>query len=271
MTVEEADALIAHALETGHVAHGYLICGELGGNTRELARRVIVRLFPDAPETAADGTHPDVSWLEPANKSRSISVEAVRERLVEPMAVTSFSGGWKVGVVVGADRLRQEAANAFLKTLEEPPPQTLFLLLTDQPDMILPTIVSRSQRIDLPRGPGLLEGEAYAAVAAVFGDGCAEGSFARGQAGGELAEIFKSLKDEVAPEEVALVRKRFFRTVMSFVRAWMVGGRLPAWRAFANVEAVEEAYRRCEESIPDEAVLRSLMDRLAMPPKEGRA
>jgi DNA polymerase III delta prime subunit len=55
-----------------------------------------------------------------------------------------------------------------LKTLEEPAPKTLFLLLTDQPDAILPTIVSRAQRIDLPLSSGELEGDDYDEIAEAF-------------------------------------------------------------------------------------------------------
>lgn len=66
---------------------------------------------------------------------------------------TAFAGGWKVVVLAGADRLTNEAANAFLKMLEEPPPKTLILLLTDAPQALLPTIRSRCQRIDLDEPP----------------------------------------------------------------------------------------------------------------------
>jgi DNA polymerase-3 subunit delta' len=65
---------------------------------------------------------------------------------------TSFAGGWKVMIFVGADRMNESAANAFLKTLEEPPAQTLFLLLTDSPQRLLPTIISRCQYITIAEG-----------------------------------------------------------------------------------------------------------------------
>jgi DNA polymerase III subunit delta' len=62
---------------------------------------------------------------------------------------TAFAGGWKACVLVGADRLGQEASNAFLKTLEEPPEKSVFFLLTDSPQSLLPTIWSRCQHIGL--------------------------------------------------------------------------------------------------------------------------
>ena len=252
MDVSEAQTLISSAIDAGRAAHGYLIVGGVRGNAAELADLILQKLFPDALEQLAAHSHPDVVTLEPEGKARIISVESMRERIVEPMATTSFSGGWKVGVIYGADRLRAESANAFLKSLEEPPPKTMYLLLTDQPDAILPTIVSRTQRIDLPLPAGILEDETLEEVASLFA--------ARDAAG--LAAKLAELKDEAADEDVALVRKTFYRTLMSFVRAAMVKGTLPAYQAFRNVEAVEEAYRRSEKSMNDDAVLSALLDRI---------
>ena len=254
MDVSEAQTLISSAIDAGRAAHGYLIVGGVRGNAAELADLILQKLFPDALEQLAAHSHPDVVTLEPEGKARIISVESMRERIVEPMATTSFSGGWKVGVIYGADRLRAESANAFLKSLEEPPPKTMYLLLTDQPDAILPTIVSRTQRIDLPLPTGILEDETLEEVASLFA--------ARDAAG--LAARLAELKDEAADEDVAIVRKTFYKTLMSFVRAAMVKGTLPAYQAFRNVEAVEEAYRRSEKSMNDDAVLSALLDRIVL-------
>ena len=181
------------------------------------------------------------------------------------MATTPFSGGWKVGVIVGADRLELAAANAFLKSLEEPTPKTLYLLLTDQPDTILPTIVSRTQRIDLPMPSGVLEGEAFDAVAEVLGASVPNDVWAKAQAGKRLAEILGDLKAEAEDEDVALVRKSFYRTILQFVRDWMISERLPRFQAFRNIEAVEEAYRQSERALNDESVLCFMTDRMVWP------
>ena len=204
----EAFRLIARAIDSGSAAHGYLVVGDVRGNAAELVRRVLEKLFPDERDQIAAGVHPDVVTLEPEGKKRIITIDSMRERIVEPMASTSFSGGWKVGIVSGADRLNNESANAFLKSLEEPPPKTMYFLLTDQPDAIRPTIVSRTQRIDLKLPPGLLEGEEYEAVSEAF----AEKDAAR------LAEILDSLVEEAPEADAALVRRRFFRTLLSFAR-----------------------------------------------------
>lgn len=159
MTFEETFQMIRHALDAGRPAHGYLIVGAMRGQAMELAVRIIQTLFCtgeakpcgacDPCRRVAGRTEPDVHWVFPEMKSRVISAEQMREKLLAAIAQTTFTGGWKVGVLAGADRLNETSANAFLKTLEEPPEKTLFLLLTDTPQQLLPTIVSRCQRIDL--------------------------------------------------------------------------------------------------------------------------
>lgn len=266
MEVDAAFALISHAIDAGHAAHGYLIVGDVRGNAAELVRRLLFKLFPNERAQVESGSHPDVIVLEPQGKSRTIKVArgkederlGMRDGLVGPISVSSFSGGWKVGIIVSADRLQLEAANAFLKTLEEPPPKTMFFLLTDQPDAILPTIVSRSQRIDLQLPRESLADEDFERVADAFAERDAA----------TLAEIFSELKDGVDNAEVPQVRKLFFKTLMGFVRQMMLGGKLPRYQAYRNIEAVEEAYRQSERYLGDEMVLSFLMDRIAFPAKE---
>jgi DNA polymerase-3 subunit delta' len=159
MTFDETFQMVKRALDAGRPAHGYLIVGAVRGLGMDLAIRIIRTLFCTAEEKpcgvcdccrrVADRTEPDVHWVFPEMKSRVISVDQMREKLLAEISQTSFVGGWKVGVLVGADRLNDASANAFLKTLEEPPEKTLFLLLTDAPQQLLPTIISRCQRIDL--------------------------------------------------------------------------------------------------------------------------
>jgi len=263
MEVDTAFGLISHAIDTGRAAHGYLITGDVGGNCSELVSRVLGKLFPGEEAVVASGSHPDVVQLRPSGKSRIIKVArtkedpspGMRDAIIEPMSATAFSGGWKVGVVYCADRMHPAAANAFLKSLEEPPPMTMYLLLTDQPDSIFPTIISRTQRIDLPLPPGTLEGEDLDEVAEAF----AFKDVSR------LAAKLGDLKDGASAEDVPLVRKRFFKTLMSLARKYMVDGSVPRHLAFRNIDVVEEAYRRSEKSMNDEAVLSCLVDTFTFP------
>ena len=253
MEVDEAFSLISRAIDAGRAAHGYLVVGDLKGGCDVLSNRILKKLFPNEIAQIDAKSHPDVAYLEPEGAKRIIKVESMRERIVEPMSLAAFSGGWKVGVIIGADRMEAPSANAFLKSLEEPTPKTLYLMLTDQPDAILPTIVSRSQRIDLPLSEGLLDEEDANEVAEAF----AAKDAAR------LAEILDSLVEEAPEADAALVRRRFFRTLLSFARTMVLSGKLPRHQAFRNVEFVEEAYRRCEKSMKAEPVLSYLLDRFA--------
>jgi len=104
-------------------------------------------------------THPDVLWLRPQEDSRQIRVEQVRELSAE-LALTSHGGGYKVGIIVPADALNRFAANALLKTLEEPPPRTLLILVATEPSRLPPTVLSRCQRVRI-RAPGRAESVAW--------------------------------------------------------------------------------------------------------------
>ena len=169
MTIETplSGALISFeaALQAGRVAQAYLVVGNLREEAIPFAERALLLLFCQglmkpcgecsACQQIRDHKHVDVVWIEPEKKSRVVGVDRIRD-LQRVIYQTSYSGGWKAVVFVGADRIGEEAANSFLKTLEEPPPRCLFLLLTDTPQAILPTILSRCQRLLLSSESELL-------------------------------------------------------------------------------------------------------------------
>jgi DNA polymerase III subunit delta' len=96
--------------------------------------------------------HPDLTWIAPEENSAQIRIEAVRELAAE-LALTSHAGGYKVAVVTPADALNRFAANALLKTLEEPAARTLLVLVATQPSRLPATLLSRCQRLSLPAPP----------------------------------------------------------------------------------------------------------------------
>ena len=160
---------LKQSFESGRTAHAYLIIGSPRGNGLALAESFLQLLFCEGKDrpcgecTACrrikDHLHPDVMWLEPESRSRRIDIQQIREQLNPRIAQTSYGGGWKAGVLVHADRMTDAAANAFLKTLEEPPGKSVLLLLTDAAQYLLPTIVSRCQRIMLGSGEMIEGGE----------------------------------------------------------------------------------------------------------------
>ncbi len=96
--------------------------------------------------------HPDLITVAPLKESAQIRIEQVRE-LAQDLALTAHQGGYKVAVVSPADGLNRFAANALLKTLEEPPPATLLVLVASVPSRLPATILSRCQRLRVPVPP----------------------------------------------------------------------------------------------------------------------
>jgi DNA polymerase-3 subunit delta' len=150
-------AQLRRSLERGRLAHAYLFAGPRGSGKEDMARTLAKALNCsekdhdscdrcDSCRRVDEGVHPDVYWVRPESKSRRIQIEQMRE-FMKSVNLRSSLGGVKVGIVVDADCLGEEAANAFLKTLEEPPAQTVILLLTADPQRLLPTILSRCLRI----------------------------------------------------------------------------------------------------------------------------
>ncbi len=156
------------AWREGRLAHAYLIVGSPRGIGRDLAVAAAQLVLCTAAEPpcgtcrncrlAGELAHADVHWLEPESRSRQITIgdpdkpdqdPGIRFGLIEPLVRASVEGGWKVGVVLAADRMTLPAANALLKTLEEPPARTLLLLVSDEPQRIPATILSRCQRVVL--------------------------------------------------------------------------------------------------------------------------
>src|SRR5439155_26460972 len=101
--------------------------------------------------------HADVHWVRPESKTRVITVDQIRD-LMQEINLKPTEAEFKVAVIVAADRLNEKAANAFLKTLEEPPAKSILILLTTEPQRILETILSRCLRLNFAgEGPRQLD------------------------------------------------------------------------------------------------------------------
>ncbi|HEX8679601.1 MAG TPA: AAA family ATPase, partial [Chthoniobacterales bacterium] len=140
----------AHA--QNRLAHAYLISGTPGSGKRELASRLANLVNGTTSENIfATGT-PDVYVAEPGSKSRRIVIDQIRN-LEHALQMRATAGRRKVAIVSDADRLQPQAANAFLKTLEEPPNDSLLLLLTTMPEALMDTIISRCVPLPLAAPP----------------------------------------------------------------------------------------------------------------------
>jgi DNA polymerase-3 subunit delta' len=139
---EAALSYLQRAHEQNRLAHAYLISGPVGSGKRALASDLA-----DAVNGAAG-----IFLAEPESKSRKIVIEQIRD-LEHTLQMRATDGRRKVAIISEADRLQPQAANAFLKTLEEPPKDSLLLLLSALPEALPDTILSRCIAIPLsPNG-----------------------------------------------------------------------------------------------------------------------
>ncbi|MCX6928045.1 MAG: DNA polymerase III subunit [Verrucomicrobia bacterium] len=164
--------LLQRSLERGRLAHAYLFTGHhldlLEGLTRTLAKTLNclqplmqAGLAIDCCDRCLScqkiehGNHADVFWVRPESKSRVIKIGQIVHRddspprvLLDAVNLKPTESRYKIGVIVAADRMHDSAANAFLKTLEEPPRQSVLILLTTEPQRLLETILSRCLRLN---------------------------------------------------------------------------------------------------------------------------
>ncbi len=154
---ELAIGMLRKSLQSKRVASAYLFHGPDGVGKSLAASNFAKGLVCEREEgdgcgvcsscrRVDSGNHPDVHWYRPVGKMRLVKIEKVRE-LAAQAALKAFESRWKVFILLEADRMRTEAQNALLKTLEEPPGRSVLILISSNPAGLLPTIVSRCQEI----------------------------------------------------------------------------------------------------------------------------
>ncbi len=163
-------ALLEHSLKVGNLAHAYLLVGPPHVGKTTLATDLAQVLNcqgaePPCGECQAcrrilDGKHADViviglnsaKGLKEVKPQVEISIEDIRG-LQRSASLPPYEGKYKVFIIDRAEYLSSEAANCLLKTLEEPPPRAIVLLLTAEETWLLPTVISRCQRVELKPMP----------------------------------------------------------------------------------------------------------------------
>lgn len=148
-------ALLLDTAQRGELHHAIILHGPSPALLRDIAVRLAKTLNCTNGSTGDDCAscvridrrmHPDVHFIEAAADKKLISIEQIRA-IVDEATLRPYEGRTKVFIIDPADGLSVSGSNSLLKTLEEPARDTSFLLLTRSPDLLLPTIKSRSQQI----------------------------------------------------------------------------------------------------------------------------
>ncbi len=156
---EEIISHLQNAIRLEKVSHAYIFSGERGTGKKLLASLFAMTLQCEEHGTspcmkcesckkALSKNHPDIISIT-HEKPNSIGIEEIREQLINDVEIRPYSSPFKIYIIDEAQKLTLQAQNALLKTIEEPPAYAVIILLTDNLDILLPTITSRCVNLGL--------------------------------------------------------------------------------------------------------------------------
>lgn len=152
-------SILSRARAQERLAHAYLFTGPTGVGKRQVALALAQNLLCleqtscghcSACQKMASSNHPDLHLLD--SSDGTIKIEHIR-LVQQQLSLRPLEGKYRICLIDGAEEMTPAAANALLKTLEEPRPDTLLILITAQPESLLPTIRSRCQQLPFKRLP----------------------------------------------------------------------------------------------------------------------
>lgn len=145
---------LQESITKGALSHAYIINGETGSGRRLLASALTKALLCENRTADADacgkcksclqadsGNHPDIRFI--THEKASIGIDDIREQLINDIAIKPYSSSHKVYIIPDANKMTEQAQNALLKTIEEPPAYAVIILLTENTESLLSTITSR--------------------------------------------------------------------------------------------------------------------------------
>ena len=299
MSNPKALDILLKALQAGRLHHAILLFGPSMDALENVAKEVAQRLLGPCR-----GRHPDLFELRPQGKMRFIKIGSESDkigadwppntmrRLLRDISQTSSMGGNKVALIYEADRMNASAANAFLKTLEEPPKGTTIFMLTARPNDLLDTIRSRCISLRVESDPEPVRDEQWRAWLDDFRDwqkklsGGIKGQSALAETvmrcygllarfdsilsrltdessdigENESEELDDDVIDAIVAGERRSLRKRLFGEIEDACAACALGGDgMPAVKLYRTVEALEKASGLTELNMPDTSALEYFM------------
>ncbi len=146
MKTSEIKREMEEIFRTGNFSHAYLFCGQM-----ESAKETALACAHIAigGENTSDEFNPDLLVVSFTDNEQGISIEQIRD-IKKFLSLEPYFGNQRIVIVERSERMKNEAASALLKILEEPPPKSAIILLSGESQLILGTILSRVQRVDFP-------------------------------------------------------------------------------------------------------------------------
>lgn len=200
------------AIANNKVSHAYILTGEAGMGRKSLANAFALTLLCEkgksepcmechACKQVLSGNHPDLIYVE-HEKPGSIGVDDIRKQINDTIMVRPYSSYYKIYIVDEAEKMTQQAQNALLKTIEEPPSYAVIILLTTNQDAFLPTILSRCVQLKLkPLKDFVVKSYLTEHMQIAEADADIYAAFARGNLGRAIAlassEDFNLMRQEV--------------------------------------------------------------------------
>ena len=150
---------LQNAITRNKVSHAYLFGGESGSGKKKLATLFAMALQCEkhtsdpcmecrSCKKALSGNHPDIIFVT-HEKPNTISIDEIRDQVINDVEIRPYESEYKIYIIDEAQKLTLQAQNALLKTIEEPPSYAVILLLSDNPEGLLPTITSRCVQLHL--------------------------------------------------------------------------------------------------------------------------
>lgn len=220
--------ILRRALASGRLAHAYLFSGPEGCGKRSVAVELIKAAYCGGNDgcdscascrKVANLQHPDLHIIEP--DGTFIKIDQIRE-LQRELSLRPYEAPWKSCLIEAADRMHPAAGNSLLKTLEEPPGNALMILLTSNPDAVLPTIRSRCQVVQFSPLPE----EVIAELLVSRGIDPATAHFAACLGGGSPGRAMELCSEETLSERRTLLELIFSLSVREIGQLFSVSEKI---------------------------------------------